>query len=1001
MTQKLYFLAFDKQGKADLWVTDGTTTTAVGGISNVGVAGASNDGLGPVSLTAFGQQMIFGGEDSLDNTASNGIWLTDGTPANTKEVGGVSPGSGHSSPFIDGNANGLNPTNFVTFGNKAIFFGDNAAASTDLWITDGTVAGTVELGGPENSQIVGKGSNFSPENINAFNSSVLFDGFDSDNFKGLWISDGTTASTMEIGGLQNQGIFDSGVSSFESNNFITLGSRELFSAPNKEGDNAVWITDGTANGTVELGGVSNAGLAGADNTDLGAGLANAVQFGARVFFAGQDTDGATGLWTTDGTTSGTSEVGGIDDAGLKTFGQHPSSQGLKPTDLTVNGQQVLFNGEDAIGFNALWASDGTAAGTHEIGGESGAVSAEASAGLNPSSIVSLGNGKAVFIGNDDSNNQFSGKPTLWVTDGTFAGTVEIGGLNNLGVAGINSTGFNFTNTPIGGDGLAYFVGEDAAGNEVLWETDGTSGGTKVVNATDGNAPATGVHAANIALGPIPAAAEDFSGGGSTINLESIPGELVNLSNTTNGLDTVTGSNGTINLTNAQAALVGGGLLVSFALGSGNAVSLSNTKGNKDSVYGAKGTVTLNDAQANVIGKGNTISFASGTSGNIVTLSGSGNSDSLVGFALGDTVEFADIAYAAADFVTYVGNGLGTAGTLSVDNSAGAALASVNVEGSYNPSQFSLYSDGGDLAITGAVGWAHRAPNDSNADGRSDILWRDTSGDTESWFTKPSGGYTYGNDGSASTDWQVAGTGDFNGDGRADILWRNTTSGDVYLYDSNGSGAFNYHDLGAVATSWRIAGVDDFNGDGLADILWRNTATGADELWQTNPSGGFTYSTLDAVSTDWQVAGTGDFNGDGRADILWRNTTTGDTETWFTKPSGGFVYRDDGAPTADWQIAGTGDFNGDGKADILWRNGASGDTYLYNSNSSGGFNYTDLGVVPTSWHIAHTGDFNGDGLSDILWRNTATGDNELWSAKAGGGFIYSNVGNVPTNWTVAA
>ena len=93
MSQKMYFLADDKQGNADLWVTDGTTTTAVGGLVNLGVADASDGGLGPEFLTVFGQQMIFGGEDALDDTESNGIWLTDGTPGNTTEVGGVSPGS--------------------------------------------------------------------------------------------------------------------------------------------------------------------------------------------------------------------------------------------------------------------------------------------------------------------------------------------------------------------------------------------------------------------------------------------------------------------------------------------------------------------------------------------------------------------------------------------------------------------------------------------------------------------------------------------------------------------------------------------------------------------------------------------------------------------------------------------------------------------------------------------------------------------------------------------
>ncbi len=634
MSQKFYFLALDKNDNEDLWVTDGTTTQAVGGLVNIGVSGASNEGLGPEYITAFDDEVIFAGEDALDDTASNGIWLSNGEASGTTEVGGVSPGSGKSSPFINGNPNGLNPTDFVSFGKQALFFGTDAANFTGLWVTNGTPSGTVELGGLENGTIVGRGTNWDPTNFAAFNDDVLFDAYDSSGsgeYIGLWITNGTTGGTVEIGGLQNAAIYDSGESSFEATDFITLGDVELFNAPNKEGDAALWITDGTANGTVEIGGVNNAGIGGADNTNLGDGLAQAVRFGDRIFFAGTDNDNATGLWTTNGTASGTLEVGGLRDAGI--IGQHPSSIGLNPTDLTVNGQQVLFNGVDAIGFQELWASNGSATGTYEIGGEGvgGELAHEASDGVNPNNIVSLGNGLAVFIGYDDSNGQASGKATLWVTDGTYSGTEEIGGLDNLSVGGINSTGFDFTGGLTGGSGLAYFVGEDTDGNNVLWETNGTLGGTKIVTASDGNAPATGLMPENGGtMGPPPVSVTDVSGGGKVVNLESVPGENVDLSDTDGTWDTVTGSNGSINLDIAQAFVYGGGVLLTLT-SIGNAVSLYNTNGNADSIYGSKGAITLNGVLAEVFGGDNKITFAPGTTGNVVYLSGTdGNWDSVTG-----------------------------------------------------------------------------------------------------------------------------------------------------------------------------------------------------------------------------------------------------------------------------------------------------------------------------------------------------------------------------------
>ncbi|MGH6797712.1 MAG: FG-GAP-like repeat-containing protein, partial [Roseiarcus sp.] len=57
-------------------------------------------------------------------------------------------------------------------------------------------------------------------------------------------------------------------------------------------------------------------------------------------------------------------------------------------------------------------------------------------------------------------------------------------------------------------------------------------------------------------------------------------------------------------------------------------------------------------------------------------------------------------------------------------------------------------------------------------------------------------------GVVGASWQIAGTGDFNGDGHSDILWRNS-NGDTELWNSNGSGGFAGQDLGVVGTSWSV------------------------------------------------------------------------------------------------------------------------------------------------------------------------------------------------------
>jgi hypothetical protein len=64
--------------------------------------------------------------------------------------------------------------------------------------------------------------------------------------------------------------------------------------------------------------------------------------------------------------------------------------------------------------------------------------------------------------------------------------------------------------------------------------------------------------------------------------------------------------------------------------------------------------------------------------------------------------------------------------------------------------------------------------------------------------------------------------DFNNDGRSDIVWRNS-SGLFTEWQSTGSSFTpNVYANGNVDPSWQMVGLADFNNDGDSDILWRNT-----------------------------------------------------------------------------------------------------------------------------------------------------------------------------------
>ncbi len=165
----------------------------------------------------------------------------------------------------------------------------------------------------------------------------------------------------------------------------------------------------------------------------------------------------------------------------------------------------------------------------------------------------------------------------------------------------------------------------------------------------------------------------------------------------------------------------------------------------------------------------------------------------------------------------------------------------------------------------------RSATISTVTGKADILWTNAAitGERYVWLmngtTISSAPYL----GGVAMNWQIDGTGDFNGDGKSDILWTNTSTGDRYVWLMNGTTLSSAVYLGGVPTNWQISGTGDFNADGQSDILWTNTSTGDRYVWLMN---GTTLSSavyLGGVPTNWQeIDGAGDFNADGKSDILW-------------------------------------------------------------------------------------------------------------------------------------
>jgi ELWxxDGT repeat protein len=119
--------------------------------------------------------------NGLDTSGRNNLWVTDGTAAGTYEITGI---IGADSQY------GLNPGGMTVFNGEVLFAGQDASGGVGLWTTDGTAAGTHEIT---------PSANLSLDAV-VFNGKLLFTGWDTLQ-NNLWVTDGTAAGTYEITGI--------------------------------------------------------------------------------------------------------------------------------------------------------------------------------------------------------------------------------------------------------------------------------------------------------------------------------------------------------------------------------------------------------------------------------------------------------------------------------------------------------------------------------------------------------------------------------------------------------------------------------------------------------------------------------------------------------------------------------------------------------------------------------------------------------------------------------
>ncbi len=417
------------------------TTLAVNQVANINTTAAGSN---PEHITVVGNSAYFTAYEAGVGTE---LWKTDGTSGGTTLVDDIFPGNGGSYPKDLTNVAGT------------LYFAANAGSGYQLWKTDGTAAGTTALTSPDS------GNYTYPSDLTDVGGTLYFT-----NNGQVWKSDGTAGSTGEV----------SSAPPSYAGSLTDVGGAVYFADQDQ-----LWKTNGTSAGTTEVTSLAQYG-----------GMGALVDVSGTLYFDTQADPLQTGgvaLWKSDGTPAGTTEVKQI-SSGV------PDSPYI--ADLTNLNGTLVFAANDGSGME-VWKSDGSSAGTQVL------------ADVAPDGYYfTAANGKLYFFGMPAGH---TGTPELWETDGTAGGTVEVSDLGNgadgtyfQDLTNVGGTLFFFSDGTAGlmsDDGVAgdavkvigpryadyltnfqgtlLFDGSEGTAGTELWKSDGTSGGTSMVDDING------------------------------------------------------------------------------------------------------------------------------------------------------------------------------------------------------------------------------------------------------------------------------------------------------------------------------------------------------------------------------------------------------------------------------------------------------------------------------------------------------------------------------------
>jgi len=407
-----------------------------------------------VDMAPVGATAVLRVQRGLSPNPVAALWASDGTSAGTREIGVVAR------EWTNGS--------LVSFGPRALLMGGGYYNLNELWSSDGSSYGTYLI-----HDFAAAPASSGPLAQTALRDRVVFSAQTSPARAPLFSTDGSAQGTrvLRAGASWAQAFKRAGDRSYFETAHRTFYPTEDGSGLWQLAPNGLWSSDGSVGGTR---GITT------DVAVLGdAGAVNGRLLGA-LTGRSPEPGGGSELWKSDGTTPGTQLVREIDPFETPTGLHHlcvPES--ANPGGFVFWRNREFFAADDGVYGRELWTSDGTPNGTRRVA-DVNATAVDSppddcndagrrrDAGSDPKDLVALPSG-VIFTADDGVHGR-----ELWMSNGSAAGTRLVADL-------VPGTAGSSPRELVRFGARACFFAATATAGDALWCSDGTAAGTRKIS----------------------------------------------------------------------------------------------------------------------------------------------------------------------------------------------------------------------------------------------------------------------------------------------------------------------------------------------------------------------------------------------------------------------------------------------------------------------------------------------------------------------------------------